>query len=159
MPYLLPVSDDTYKQHLAFDVESFPRADTPVGQDIALAGSDGVYALGRGATGAVEFTRRIDPPVCLPIKGEEGRWQELSDEQWQQLTVNLAPETSRRDWIVNLSVPIEASDPAEAARRFWSYVQQLGPTELPLFVAPYGEEIQGEAYLLGQPHEQDPEDE
>ncbi len=64
----------------------------------------------------------------------------------------------RSDWLVTLSIPIEAVDRAEAVRRFWSYVRSLGPTELPTFVAPYGREIDGTAFLLGVEHEQDPEE-
>ncbi|QSB07076.1 hypothetical protein JQS30_12560 [Natronoglycomyces albus] len=64
----------------------------------------------------------------------------------------------RRDWLVTLSLPVEASTKGEAVRQFWSYVRSLGPSELPTFVAPYGNELDGQAYLLGVEHEQDPEE-
>ena len=55
------------------------------------------------------------------------------------------------EWIVSVSLPIEADSPADAVRAFWAYVQGLGPTELPAFVWPRGDELALQAYLLGEP--------
>lgn len=64
----------------------------------------------------------------------------------------------RRAWLVSLDMPIEASTPAEAVRTFWSYAMQLGPRELPAFVAPVGDELAMQAYVLGEPTNLDPEE-
>lgn len=62
-------------------------------------------------------------------------------------------------WMVNLSLPIEASSAGEAAQIFWSYVRELGPQELPAFVWPRGDEMSMRPYVLGVEHEMDPEEE
>ncbi len=64
----------------------------------------------------------------------------------------------KRGWLVSLDLPIEASTPAEAVREFWAYAMQLGPAELPAFVAPVGDELAMQAYLLDGPTNLDPED-
>ena len=43
-------------------------------------------------------------------------------------------------------------------RIFWSYVQELGPRELPAFVSPYGDELAMQAFVLGVEANQDPEE-
>jgi hypothetical protein len=63
--------------------------------------------------------------------------------------------TSR--WLLSLDLPIEADSPAEAVAQFWSYVNQLGPTELPVFVSPAGDELAMQAYLMGERTDLDPE--
>jgi hypothetical protein len=65
----------------------------------------------------------------------------------------------QRQWMVSLDLPIEAGSPAEAVRVFWSYVRSLGPTELPAFVWPRGDELAMRPYVLGVEHEMDPEEE
>jgi hypothetical protein len=64
----------------------------------------------------------------------------------------------RRTWLVSLDLPIEAATPAEAAAEFWVYLHELGPDQLPVFVAPAGDELAMQAYLAGVPHDLDPED-
>jgi hypothetical protein len=64
----------------------------------------------------------------------------------------------RRSWLVSVDLPIEAATAAEAVRAFWGYVQELGPAELPTFVAPSGDELAMQAYLLGAPTNLDPEE-
>jgi hypothetical protein len=61
-------------------------------------------------------------------------------------------------WLISLDLPIEADSPAEAVARFWSYVKQLGPTELPVFVSPAGDELAMQAYLMGEQTNLDPEE-
>jgi hypothetical protein len=61
-------------------------------------------------------------------------------------------------WLVNLDLPIEAASPAEAVERFWSYVEQLGRAELPVYVSPAGDELAMQAYLMGEPTNLDPEE-
>jgi hypothetical protein len=67
-------------------------------------------------------------------------------------------DRARTDWLVSVALPIEASTPAEAVRAFWTYVRQLGPTQLPAFVSPSGDELAMQAYLVGEPTNLDPED-
>jgi len=65
----------------------------------------------------------------------------------------------KSEWLVGLYLPIEAASPAEAVRAFWTYVQQLGPRELPAFVSPLGDELSMQSYVLGDLANQDPEEE
>lgn len=66
--------------------------------------------------------------------------------------------TGRRTWLVSVDLPIEAASPAEAVAEFWAYLRELGPDQLPAFVAPIGDELAMRAYLAGEPHDLDPED-
>ena len=66
--------------------------------------------------------------------------------------------TPRADWLVSVSIPVEAHSPAEAVREFWTYVAELGPRELPAFVSPAGDELAMQAYVLGVEAKLDPEE-
>ena len=68
-------------------------------------------------------------------------------------------DADRATWLVSLALPIEAGSASEAVREFWTYVDKLGPTELPAFVWPRGDELAMQAYLLGEPVNLDPEEE
>jgi hypothetical protein len=68
------------------------------------------------------------------------------------------PDPERRTWLVSLDLPIEAATPAEAVQQFWSYVQELGPAELPTFVSPSGDELAMQAFVLGDEVNLDPEE-
>jgi hypothetical protein len=63
----------------------------------------------------------------------------------------------RTAWLVSVALPIEASSPGEAVQEFWSYVDSLGPRELPAFVCPVDDELAMRAYVLGKPTDLDPE--
>ncbi|HEX5740305.1 MAG TPA: hypothetical protein VFY17_01985 [Pilimelia sp.] len=63
-----------------------------------------------------------------------------------------------RSWLVSVDLPIEAGSPGEAARLFWQYVADLGPAELPVFVAPSDDELSLRAYLAGDEVNLDPEE-
>jgi hypothetical protein len=65
----------------------------------------------------------------------------------------------RPTWLVSLDLPIEAASPGEAARQFWAYVNELGSTELPVFVSPTGDELAMQSYVHGEPSDGDPEQE
>ncbi len=67
--------------------------------------------------------------------------------------------STRRSWLVSVDLPIEAESRGEAVRRFWDYVSELGPAQLPAFVCPTGDELAMQAYLLGEPADLDPEQE
>ena len=63
-----------------------------------------------------------------------------------------------REWLVSVALPIEASTPAEAVRRYWQYVGELGPTELPAYVAPSDDELALTAWVSDGPAPLDPEE-
>jgi hypothetical protein len=63
-----------------------------------------------------------------------------------------------RTWLVSLDLPIEADSAGAAVAEFWTYLRELGPTQLPTFVSPAGDELSMQAYLLDTPTELDPEE-
>ncbi|MFC4333658.1 hypothetical protein [Salininema proteolyticum] len=158
MPYVLRVDEDMFKEHVSFEVSAVPWDGVPDGAEVALAGPEGVYALGKGAGGEVVVDERIDSPVAVEAPCEPGL-HEVDEAWWKAVEAGVEGHGPVEDYIVNLSLPIEARSEAEAARLFWSYVRLLGPENLPLFIAPYGNELEGQAYLQGVPHEGDPEEE
>jgi hypothetical protein len=64
----------------------------------------------------------------------------------------------RTEWFVSVALPIEAATRAEAVREFWTYVQKLGPRELPAYVWPRGDELAMQAFVLGAVTNLDPEE-
>ena len=64
----------------------------------------------------------------------------------------------RLNWLVSVALPIEATSRAEAVREFWTYVQKLGPVELPAYVWPLGDELAMQPFVLGALANQDPEE-
>jgi hypothetical protein len=177
--WLLVLDEDAYAEQQAYDFESVtPTAEIPAGasdgDEVALAGPEGVFAVGAITGKAVTYRRRkvelaevgsaesastaSETPEGESSEATEG-WGELTPSEWDDLGRSLpSPRHDRTDWLVSLSIPVEAADRAEAVRKFWSYARSLGPAELPTFVAPYGREIDGQAFLLGAEHEQDPEE-
>jgi hypothetical protein len=81
----------------------------------------------------------------------------LDEQTYAAGTTRLGQPADRRSWLVSVNLPIEAASAAEAVREFWRYVQELGPDELPTFVAPVGDELALQAYVSGQPTSLDPE--
>lgn len=73
------------------------------------------------------------------------------------VTASSEAGAGRSVWFVSLALPIEAGTPAEAVREFWSYVDQLGPRELPAYVWPLGDELAMQAFVLGAVTNLDPE--
>ena len=47
---------------------------------------------------------------------------------------------------------------AEAVREFWTYMDKLGPRELPAYVWPLGDELAMQAFVLGAVTNLDPEE-
>lgn len=168
--WLLALNDDEFTEQQAYEIEAIePAAALPAGagdgDEVALAGAEGVFALGTVADKAVAYRRRLEEPVKTAAtirsdaNAEEGEgWTALDPEAWEELIGTLPTPERRSDWLVTLSMPIEAVDKAEAVRQFWSYIKALGPKELPTFVSPYGRELEGTSFLLGVEHEQDPEE-
>lgn len=137
----------------------------PAGAEVALVALDPdpvLFGLGRAtAGGAVRYTHRLlDAPLPVPLDAGPGTWP-LDAGAFGALAgkVDAAHRVGagRRSWLVNVSLPVEASTASEAVRTFWSYVRDLGPTELPAFVSPSGDELAMQAYVLGAEADQDPE--
>jgi hypothetical protein len=107
----------------------------------------------------VTYTRRVlDEPVPVDGPAPDGPVVALDPARWRSLADRLGPPPARSTWLVSLDLPIEAASRAEAVRIFWSYVQELGPRELPAFVSPYGDELAMQAFVLGVEANQDPEE-
>lgn len=137
------------------------------------AGGDGDGARGGHGDGArsgadrlvVAYTRRcFDQPVPADqlAAGDQlaqgGPLIRVAEDVFGRLAARLGEPAERSTWLVSLDLPIEAETPAEAVRQFWSYVQELGPRELPTFVSPYGDELAMQAFVLGEETNQDPEE-
>jgi hypothetical protein len=162
--WLLALDEDEYTEQQAYEVDALePASALPEGaadgDEVALAGPEGVFALGEVDGPAVAYRRRLQQPATTSesTEADEG-WTALMPDAWEDLVRALPAPERRSDWLVTLSLPIEAVDRAEAVRQFWSYIRSLGPKELPTFVAPYGRELEGTSFLLGVEHEQDPEE-
>ena len=147
------------------------------GDRVVLNAEDGgvgvVFGLGRvaravrGGVAEVAYTHRmVDRPVVAADAGvavpESGGVAPADGGVVARLVELAGPGVDRvvpqRQWMVSLDLPIEAASPAEAVRVFWSYVRSLGPTELPAFVWPRGDELAMRPYVLGVEHEMDPEE-
>jgi hypothetical protein len=136
------------------------------GDEVVLVADGLVFGLGQVCEGASEvaYTRRLlDAPIRADglAPGEPGAYP-LSDSAYAGVVAGVGGEPAdetRRGWLVSLDLPIEASSPAEAVRLFWTYVTQLGPTELPAFVSPSGDELAMQAFVLGTETNLDPEEE
>jgi hypothetical protein len=137
-----------------------------------------VVALGRVAgpmdqaatgqpTGAAPVTmaytlRSFDAPVpaaglCLDALNPDAL-SLVEPATFRALAGRLPPARDVRTWLVSVDLPIEAETPAEAVRRFWSYVRDLGPRELPTFVSPTDDELAMQAFVLGEQANLDPEE-
>lgn len=160
--WLIVVDDAEYERQRMYAAESVPlTAPGPAEGDLVLLAADGVlFGAGSVRGGRVEYTHRLlDEPPALdaPVTGE------LDAERWTALRA-LVPDSAAvtaplRDYLVSVPISVEAASPAEAARLYWAYVRELGPAELPAFVSPYGNELEMRAYVLGEVHEMDPEEE
>ncbi|SCL26709.1 hypothetical protein GA0070616_3360 [Micromonospora nigra] len=107
----------------------------------------------------VTYTRRsFDEPAPADALTLDGPVTALDPATFRALADRLGPPPERRSWLVSLDLPIEADSAAEAVRLFWSYVQELGPRELPAFVSPSGDELAMQAFVLGAEANQDPEE-
>ncbi|MEN3612072.1 hypothetical protein AAH979_21265 [Plantactinospora sp. ZYX-F-223] len=116
---------------------------------------------GPGETGAlaVTYTRQVfDEPVPADRLALDGPVTPVDPAVYQELAGRVGPSPERRNYLVSLDLPIEAGSPAEAVRLFWAYVQELGPRELPAFVAPSDDELAMQAFVLGVEANQDPEE-
>lgn len=120
-----------------------------------------------GDAAQVEYRARLfdePPPVPADVAPEpaEVGLHPLPPAQFTRLAT-LADATAqagdgRSVWFVSVAVPIEAVSPAEAVREFWTYVDKLGPKELPAYVWPLGDELAMQAFVLGAVTNLDPEE-
>jgi hypothetical protein len=142
------------------DRVALPDAAGPVPGDLAVLVADAqppvVFGWGRvtGSRDVVYDRRLFDAPVPAgdlaagPL--DAGRFAQIE---------KAAGEPRRRGtWLVSVDLPVEAETPGEAVRQFWSYLRELGPRELPAFVAPLGDELAMQAYVLGEETNLDPEE-
>ncbi|MEV0650309.1 hypothetical protein AB0I28_34115 [Phytomonospora sp. NPDC050363] len=165
--WLIVVDTTEYERQrmYAADTVTLPGGGGPGDGDTALLAADGVlFGAGTVQGGEAVYTHRVleEPPALEDSDSTPGA-RPLDGETYARLS-SLIPATAVvtapvRDYLVSVTIPVEASSPAEAARLYWSYVAELGPAELPAFVAPYGDELDMRAYVLGSPHEMDPEEE
>lgn len=122
-----------------------------------------LFGLGRATVdGAVRYTHRLlDAPLPVAFDAGLGTWP-LTADAFTALAgkVDAAHHVGagRRSWLVNVSLPVEARTAPEAVRAFWSLVRELGPTELPTYVSPSGDELAMQVYVLGEESNQDPEE-
>jgi hypothetical protein len=107
----------------------------------------------------VTYTRRcFDEPPAADELTLAGPVTPVDSRTYDELSARVAPAVDNRTWLVSLDLPIEAPTAAEAVRLFWSYVVELGPRELPTYVAPADDELAMQAFVLGEEANQDPEE-
>jgi hypothetical protein len=107
----------------------------------------------------VAYTRRsFDEPAPADQLTLDGPLTRLAPDVYATHAARLRAAVDRQTWLVSLDLPIEAETAAEAVRQFWSYVQELGPGELPTFVSPSGDELAMQAFVLGEEANLDPEE-
>ena len=131
------------------------------GDDVLLVAEESAVALGRvSGPGEVTYVRRaFDVPVPADDLNLTEPVTALEAEAFQRIATRLGGPAVRKPWLVSVAMPIEADTPADAVRQFWSYVAELGPSELPTFVWPQGDELAMQAFVLGVEANQDPEEE
>jgi hypothetical protein len=153
------ISAERYAQERQVGNWELPVPGIPAGEQVALIAATAppvVFALGRAVRdGSVRYTRRLfDAP--LPAAGlVDGP---LTPDAFAELAAKAGPAAPTRTWLVGVDLPVEADSPAEAVRRYWSYLRDLGPGELPAYVAPIEDELAMQAYLLGEQAPLDPEE-
>jgi hypothetical protein len=134
--------------------------------DVLVVADDHVVALGRAGkrTGDgldVTYLRRsFDAPVAPEGLALTGPVTSVDPPTFRRLAAALgAGRGADRSWLVSVTMPIEAATPAEAVRQYWSHVLEMGPSELPTYVWPLGDELAMQVYVLGEEANQDPEEE
>ena len=153
------VPAERYAQERLYAEELVEAPDVAPGDDVLLVAATEppvVFGVGRFAQpGFVKYTERnFDEPV--PADAGLLAGGEIEAGVFAAFVRRLRPGRNLV-WLVSLDLPIEAPTPAEAVRRFWSYVRELGPVELPTYVAPAGDELSMQAFVLGEEADQDPE--
>jgi hypothetical protein len=122
------------------------------------------HVSGRSETGEIVVAyrhRALDEPSAVdgPVAPGVGP---LPSGEYTRLARTLTVEgtdAAQSEWFVSVALPIEAATRAEAVREFWTYVERLGPRELPAYVWPRGDELAMQAFVLGAITNLDPEEE
>ena len=154
------VPAERYAQERLVGNASLPAAPGPApGDRVALVAEvepPVVFGLGTvGRDGRVHYTRRL---FDAPLSADDLVAGPLPAEAFAALAAKAGPAEPVRSWIVGVDLPIEADSAAEAVRRYWSYLRDLGPTELPAFVSPVDDELSMQAYVMGEEAALDPEE-
>jgi hypothetical protein len=157
------IPDEQWATERLFHHETV-AADVPGGQpgdDVLLVAEESAVAVGRvSGPGEVTYVRRaFDEPVPADDLGLADPVTALEAEAFERIAKRLAAPPARKQWLVTVAMPIEAVNQADAVRQFWSYVAELGPSELPALVWPSGDELAMQAFVLGVEANQDPEEE
>jgi hypothetical protein len=152
---------DRYEQERLVGSDSLaePAGDLATGDRVALvAAIEPPVVFGLGVVtrdGRIRYTRRL---FDEPLPGDGLAAGPLTGEAFAALVATAGPAAPVRTWLVGVDLPIEAESRAEAVRRYWSYLRDLGPGELPAYVAPVDDELAMQAYLLGTEAPSDPEE-
>jgi hypothetical protein len=134
------------------------------GDDVLLVAGDHVVAVGRVALVAddaleIAYVRRLfDAPVPADDLKPVAPVTAVERDLYDRVVAQIGGSGNRAAWLVSVALPIEATNPAEAVRQFWSHVRELGPAELPAYVWPSGDELAMQAFVLGAEANQDPEE-
>jgi len=174
------VSEDTYASERLYAFEGLMLTGSGgAGGEVArpgdlvalVAGTDPLVLFGLGRVRAsldddelrIRYTHRMfDEPVPVPGLGLEPGLHPASREEYERMAGGVSAsqriDADKSEWFVSVALPIEAPSPAEAVREFWTFVDKLGPRELPAFVWPQGDELAMQAYVLGDETNLDPEE-
>jgi hypothetical protein len=147
-------------QHDVVTVAGGP-AEAAAGDDVIVIAEQNVVALARVEKAdsgdlVLGYQRRV---FDEPVPAEDLTGGPVDAGTFRRLAERLGAAADRKPWLVSVALPIEAGNPAEAVRQFWSHVLELGPAELPTYVWPSGDELAMQAFVLGAEKNQDPEEE
>jgi len=153
------VSAQRYAQERLVGNAELRLPGVPAGEYVVLVAATDppvVFGLGRSVrVDTVRYTRRLfDAPLPAPGLADGP----VSPEVFAAVAAQAGPAAPVRTWLVGVDLPVEAESPAEAVRRYWTYLRDLGPTELPAYVAPLDDELAMQAYVMGQEAALDPEE-
>ncbi len=136
--------------------------DPPVMFALGRIGGSFLYDDDPSAGVRVRYTHRFfDEPLDAHELGLAPGLHPLSVDVFERMArlvgADRRIDADKAEWFVSVALPIEASSPAEAVREFWTYVDKLGPRELPAFVWPRSDELAMQAFVLGTEANLDPE--
>ena len=107
-------------------------------------------------------SRLFDQPVPVADVPAAVGLHPVPEEDYRRLASQAGGQgdrmADRSVWFVSVALPIEATTRAEAVREFWTYLDKLGPRELPAYVWPLGDELAMQAFVLGAVTNLDPEE-
>jgi hypothetical protein len=168
------LSAETYARERLYNRDAVTvdvRAATPTRGDpvVLVAALDRPAAVGLGRIDGARpcrvgyLVRLFDAPpavVGLPCPLPPGLYG-LDAETYATMAATVRAGQrdpgQRVDWQVSVHLPIEATSAVDAVREFWTYLEQLGPRELPTFAHPSGDELATRAYVDGRPAVDEPE--